>query len=126
VKPLFFPGSSQVPPLPAGSEDESDVGSPLLSRKTPVKSTPRSLSQFRRFKDLADDDILFSKSKAARQLFNNTPSVKVQPMPEANDDGEDEESDSSSEASVMNSHIPKGRRAGATPRRKGQGLSSLS
>jgi len=128
VKPLFFPGSSQVPPAPspAGSEDESDVGMPLLPRQTPAKSTPRSGSEFRRFTDFANNDVLFSTSKLARQRLNNTPSVKVQPRLEANDDGEDEESDSSSEASVVNSHIPKERRAGATTRRKGQGLSSLS
>jgi len=130
AKPLFFPGSSQVPPAPspAGSEDGSDVGTPLLTRKTPAKakSTPHSTSTLRRLTDLANNDILFSKSKVARQLFNNTPSVKVQPRLEANDDEEDDGSDSSSEASVVNSHIPKERRAGANARRKGQGLSSLS
>lgn len=130
IKPLFFPGSSQVPRVPSaspsGSENESETAAPLLPRKTPTRSTPGPSSQFRRLSDMASSDILFSKSKAAQRRFKNTPSLKVQPRFDASDDGEDdEESSSSGEDATTNSHIPKERRAGAARRRKGQGLLSL-
>lgn len=130
IQPLFFPGSSQVPRVPSaspsGSENESETAAPLLPRKTPTRSTPGPSSQFRRLSDMASSGILFSKSKAAQRRFENTPSLKVQPRFDASDDGEDdEESSSSGEDATTNSHIPKERRAGATRRRKGQGLLSL-
>lgn len=131
AQPLFFPGSSQVAPRapspsPSGSENESETAAPLLPTKTPTKSTPGSSSQFRRLTDLTSSDVLFSKSKAALRRFKNTPSVKVQPRFKAGDDGEDDDgSSSSSEDRVPSSHIPRERRAGASTRRKGRGLSSL-
>ena len=129
IRPLFFPGSSQVAPRalspsPSGSENESGTVAPLLPRKTPTKSTP-GRSQFRRLTDLTSSDKLFSKSKSAQRRFKNTPSLKAQPRFEASDGGEyDDESSSSSEDRVTSSHIPRERRAGATTR-KGRGLSSL-
>jgi hypothetical protein len=129
IRPLFFPGSSQVAPRalspsPSGSENESETVASLLPRKTPTKSTP-GRSQFRRLTDLTSSDILFSKSKSAQRRFKNTPSVKAQPRFDASDGEEDDgESSSSSGDRVTSSHIPRERRAGATTR-KGRGLSSL-
>jgi hypothetical protein len=132
TQPLFIPGSSQVsrhpPPSPSGSENESEMAASLLPRKTPTKSTPRSSSQFRRLTDLTSNDILFSKTKTALRQFKNPPSVTAQPRFDvtSSDDGEDDdESSSSSDDRVPSSHIPRGRRAGASMRRKGHGLSSL-
>ena len=130
TEPLFIPGSSQVPrhpsPSPSGSENESEATTSLLPRKTPTESTPHNSSQFRRLTDLTSNDILFSKSKAALRQSKNAPSVKVQPRFDASDDGEDDdESSSSSDDRVPSSHIPRERRAGASMRRKGHGLSSL-
>lgn len=127
TQPLFIPGSSQVPrhpsPSPSGSENESEATTSLLPRKTPTESTPHNSSQFRRLTDLTSNDILFSKSKAALRQSKNTPSVKVQPRFDASED--DDESSSSSDDRVPSSHIPRERRAGASMRRKGRGLSSL-
>lgn len=130
TQPLFIPGSSQVPrhpsPSPSGSESESEMAASLMSRNTPTKSTPRSSSQFRRLTDFTNNDILFSKSKAAPRQFKNTPSAKVQPRFDASDDGEDDDgSSSSSDDRVPSSHFPRERRAGASMRRKGRGLLSL-
>lgn len=127
--PLFIPGSSQVPrhssPSPSGSENESEMAT-SLPMKTPTKSMPRNSSQFRRLTDLTSNDILFSKSKVALRQFKNTPSVKEQLRFDAGDDGEDDdESSSSSDDIAPTSHIPRERRAGASGRRKGRGLSSL-
>jgi hypothetical protein len=129
-QPLFIPGSSQVPrhpsPSPSGSENESEMAASSLPRKTPTKSTPGSSSQFRRLTDLTSNDILFSKTKTAPRQFKNTPSAKVQLRFDASDDGEDDdESSSSSDDRVPSSHIPRERRAGASMRKKGHGLSSL-
>lgn len=131
VQPLFISGSSQIPkhpsPSPSGSENESEMVASSLPSKTPIKSTPRSSSQFRRLKDLTSNDILFSKSKAAPlRQFKNTPSVKAQPQFDASGDGEDDDdgSSSSSDDRASSSHIPRERRAGASMR-KGRGLSSL-
>ena len=127
--PLFIPGSSQVlrdpSPSPSGSESETEIGAPLLPRKTPTKSTPHS-SGFRRLTDLKSNGILFSRSKAALQQFKNTPSVQEQPRFDASDDEEDDdESSSSSDDIVPSSYIPRERRAGASMRRKERGLLSL-
>ncbi|KAI0256093.1 hypothetical protein BJV78DRAFT_1278655 [Lactifluus subvellereus] len=130
--PLFFPGSSQAhraraSPSASGSENESEKATSLLPKKTPTRSTLDGVP-FRRLSQIASQDILFSKSKVAEQVFKNTPSVKVRPPFVANDDGkDDEESSTSSDDTAPESHIPKERRAGAATgkRRKGQGLSSL-
>ncbi|KAH8990480.1 hypothetical protein EDB92DRAFT_746741 [Lactarius akahatsu] len=130
-EPLFFPGSSQAPrtqtaPSPSASESEAENVASALPRKTPTRSTPgilRSLSA------LASQDILFPKMRAAKRAFNNTPSRKVKgPFPEGDNDEDDEESSSSGDdaGEVPKSHIPKERRVGATPRRKGSRLSSLA
>lgn len=127
TQPLFFPGSSQVPRAPSASPSESEHESKMmLSKKTPIR-TPRSGSHLRRLTELASSGTLFSKSKAAQRRFKNTPSsVVTQPRFDASDDGEDdEESSSSSDDAVLSFHIPKERRAGATRKKKGQGLLSL-
>lgn len=130
--PLFFPGSSQAPrtrasPSASGSENESEKATTsLLPKKTPIRSTPDGVP-FRRLSQIASQDILFSKSKAAERDFKNTPSLKVKSPFVANDDSkDDEESSTSSDDTAPDSHIPKERRAGAARRRKGQGLSSLA
>ena len=128
--PLFLPGSSQVPrhpsPSTSGSENESEMAASSLPMKTPTKSMHRNSSQFRRLTDLTSNGILFSKSKAAVRQFKNTPSVKEQLRFDASDDGEDDDgSSSSSDGIVQSSHIPRERRAGASKRRRGRGLSSL-
>jgi hypothetical protein len=132
-QPLFFPGSSQAPrtqtaPSPSASESEAEKVASRLRRKTPTRSTP-SGGSFRSLSGLASQDILFPKVRAAKVAFNNTPSLKVkQPVLEAEDDEDDEESSSSSDdvGEVPISHIPKERRAGATPSRKGSRLSLLA
>ncbi|KAI9463649.1 hypothetical protein BJY52DRAFT_1252889 [Lactarius psammicola] len=132
-QPLFFPGSSQAPrtqtaPSPSASESEPENVAPALPRKTPTRSTPGG-GLFRSLSELASQDILFPKSRAAKRAFNNTPSRKVKgPFPEGDDDEDDEESSSSGDdtGEVPKSHIPKERRAGVTPRRKGRRLSSLA
>jgi hypothetical protein len=127
---LFLPGSSQTPRArpslsPSGSVNESEKATILLSRKTPTRSTS-VFTPFRRLTDISSqEDILFSKSKTARRVVKNTPSVKANIPFVVNDDGEDEESTTSSDDTVVDSHIPKERRAGVARRRKGQGLSSL-
>ncbi|KAH9061262.1 hypothetical protein EDB87DRAFT_1610849 [Lactarius vividus] len=132
-QPLFFPGSSQAPrtqtaPPPSASESEAENVASALPRKTPTMSTPGS-GMFRSLSGLASQDILFPKMRAAKRVFNNTPSRKVKgPFPEDDDDEDDEESSSSSDdtGEVPKSHIPKERRVGTTPRRKGGRLSSLA
>lgn len=129
-QPLFLSGSSQAPrtqtaPSPSASETETEVVISTLPRKTPTRSTPGG-GAFRSLAGLASQEILFPKVRAA---FNNTPSLKVKgPVLEADNDEDDEESSSSSDdmGEVPTSHIPKERRAGASPRRKGRRLSSLA
>ncbi|KAI9442231.1 hypothetical protein H4582DRAFT_1927227 [Lactarius indigo] len=132
-QPLFFPGSSQAPrtqtaPSPSASESEAENVASTLPRKTPNRSTPGS-GIFRSLSELASQDILFPKMRAAKRAFNNTPSRKVKgPFLEGDNDEDDEESSSSGDdtGEVPKSHIPKERRAGTTPRRKGRRLSSLA
>jgi hypothetical protein len=131
-QPLFLSGSSQAPrtqtaPSHSASESEAEKVASRLPRKTPTRSTPI----FRSLSDLASQDILFTKRRAARNTFKNTPSLKAKrPVLEADNDEDDEESSSSSddvgEGEVPASHIPKERRAGATPSRKGSRLSLLA
>ncbi|KAH9083535.1 hypothetical protein EDB83DRAFT_26064 [Lactarius deliciosus] len=126
-QPLFFPGSSQAPrtqtaPSPSASESEAENVASALPRKTPTRSTPGS-GMLRSLSQLASQDILFPKKRAAKRAFNNTPSRKVKgPFPEGDNDEDDEESSSSGDdaGSVPKSHIPKERRVGATPKRKGR------
>ena len=127
TQPIFIPGSSQVPRHPSSSPSGSEMAASLLPRKTPTKSMPRSSSHFRRFTDLASNAIVFSKSKAAQRRFENTPSVKMQLRFDASDHGEDDDESSSSSSSDdrPSSHIPRERRAGASMRGNGRGLSSL-
>ena len=134
-QPLFFPGSSsqapriQIAPSPSTSESEAEMVAPALPRKTPTRSTP-SGGTLRTLSGLASQDILFPKARAAKNAFNNTPSLKVKrPVLEADNDEDDEESSSSSDDmgdAPTTSHFPKERRAGVTPRRKGRRLSSLA
>ncbi|KAH9002106.1 hypothetical protein EDB86DRAFT_364833 [Lactarius hatsudake] len=132
-QPLFFPGSSQAPrtqtaPSPSASESEAENVASALPRKTPTRSTPGS-GMLRSLSGLASQDILFPKMRAAKRAFNNTPSRKVKgPFPEGDNDEDDEESSSSGDdaGEVPKSHIPKERRVGATPKRKGRRLSSLA
>lgn len=133
-QPLFFPGSStqaprtQIAPSPSASESEIEMAAPTLPRKTPTRSTPGG-GTLRTLSGLASQDILFPKARAAKNAFNNTPSLKVKgPVLEADSDEDDEESSSSSDdmSEAPTSHIPKERRAGATPRSKGHRLSSLA
>ena len=133
-QPLFLPGSSQTPRTqtarsPSPSESEAENVASVLSRKTPASSTPGG-GTFRSLSLLASQDILFTKSRAANITFNETPSLKVKrPDLEGDNDEDDEESSSSGDdtsGEVPRSHIPKDRRAGATPRKKGSRLSSLA
>jgi hypothetical protein len=135
-QPLFFPGSSQAPrtqtqtaPSPSASESEPENVAYALPRKTPTRSAPGS-GIFRSLSELASQDILFPKSRAAKIAFKNTPSLKVKaPLLEGDIDEDDEESSSSGYDTgevPSKSHIPKERRAGATPRRQGRRLSSLA
>jgi hypothetical protein len=129
-QPLFLPGSSQAPrtqtaPSPSPSESETENVASVLPRKTPTRSTPGG-GTFRSLSILASQEILFPKSQAARRAFVNTPSLKVKRP--VLDDEDDEESSSSGEETeeAPQSHIPKERRVGTTPRRKGSRLSSLA
>ena len=128
-QPLFLSGSSQAPrtqiaPSPSPSESETENVASALPKKMQTRSTPGG-GTFRSLSMIASQDILFTKSRAAKRAFINTPSLKVkQPVL---DDEDDEESSSSGEETdeAPQSHIPKERRVGTTPRRKGHRLSSL-
>ena len=132
-QPLFYPGSShsqgprtQIAPSPSASESESENVASVLPRKTPTRSTPGG-GIFRSLSDLASQDILFPKLRAATRAFNNTPSLKVKaPFLEGEDDEESSSSGDDASEVPSKSHIPKERRAGATPRKKGRRLSSLA
>lgn len=136
-QPLFFPGSSQIrrtqaAPSPSASESEPENVASALPRKTPTRRSTPGGGMFRSLSDLASQDILFPKSRAAKSAFNNTPSLKVKrPFLEGDNDDEDEDDEESSSSGddtgeAPKSHIPKERRAGATSRRKGRRLSSLA
>ncbi|KAI0311959.1 hypothetical protein OF83DRAFT_1177085 [Amylostereum chailletii] len=149
--PLFFPGSSQFPrtqasqsqsqsqrtPAPNGvgsrrppsdSEEESPV--PTTAKARPQR---QSSSQFRRLKDLASQDTLFSPSGLAPSTPFPPPSSQVKKtvatVHEAEEEEEEEESsdsDSDDSDAPPKSHIPKNRRAGAgTKKKKPAGLLSF-